>query len=72
MNFSTSSKSKSKTEVSTHSSLPSTQPPRLEVQIPTPIKPQVYIKQVFNKVLNMLTLHLHLHLNQVICFVTFH
>jgi len=46
MNFSTSSKSKSKSEeVSTHSSLPSTQPLRLEVQIPTPITPQVNIQQ---------------------------
>jgi len=45
MNFSTSSKSKSKTKVSTHSSLPSNQPPRLEVQIPTPITPQVNIQQ---------------------------
>jgi len=43
--FSTSSKSKSKLEVSTHSSLPSTQPPRLEVQISTPITPQVNIQQ---------------------------
>jgi len=45
MKFSTSSKSKSKPEVSTHYSLPSTQPPRLEVQIPTPITAQANIQQ---------------------------
>jgi len=83
MNFSNSSKSKSKIEVSTHSSLRSTQPPRLEVQIPTQLHLKqifnkvlhfhfsihfhLHLKQVFNKVLNMLALHLHLHLNQVIC-----
>jgi len=89
MNFSTSSKSKSKSEeVSTHSSLPNTQPPRLEVQIPTPITPQVNIQQgptfsfspalpsasqaSIQQGLNMLALHLHLHLGQVICFIKFH
>jgi len=63
MNFSTSSKSKSKPEVSSHSSLSSTQPHQ---DLKYKFQPQLHLKQIFNKVLHFhFPLHFHLHLKQV-------